>query len=550
MEWNKFYLVFASFLVTLSSVGQIDENRYLVYFADKVGTPYSVDQPEAFLSDRAIERRLNQNIPITIEDLPVNPENVEQILELGEVEVIYTLKWFNAVLVETEDPAVVQAIEELEGVIGLEISPVISDHGDPMEYSERIRSAKSGTEYGPSLNQIDMINGLPLHNEGFKGEGVWVGVFDGGFSDADEALVLASLFESDRVIGTKDFVDSDETVFEKSSHGTYVLSTMAGNLQDSLIGTGPDASYLLCITEDVQQERRIELANWAAAAEYADSLGIDIINTSLGYTLFDEEDENFSYEDLDGNTTLITRASNIAASKGILIVTSAGNSGNTPWYYISAPADGDMVLAVGAARPDATLASFSSRGPRVDGAIKPNVIAQGQATVISDLDQGIRTGNGTSFSSPVIAGMAASLWQAVPQASADQVFQAIQESADHYANPNDSLGYGIPDFGLARTILQTTTGTDDEDPGEGELKIYPNPLLEGEIANFHLPPNFIGRVDLTLYDITGKEVLVRNLGVYGNKTRIQSMPQMPKGVYIVSFINESGEQVSGKLLVR
>lgn len=550
MEWNRFYVTFLSLFLVFVSFGQVAENHYLVYFKDKSSTPYSIYQPEAFLSERAIERRLKQNIPITEEDLPVDSHYVEQILSLGEVEVHYTLKWFNAALIETEDPKVLEAIYGLDEVVGIAESPVLDDGGFPLDYDDRVAFPKEDTEYGASFNQIDMINGLPLHAEGFKGEGIWVGVFDGGFSSAPDAAALDGLLQSDRLIGTKNFVDHNDEVFVKSSHGSSVLSTMAGVLEEKLIGTGPEASYLLCITEDVQEERRIELANWAAAAEYADSVGIDIINTSLGYTLFDVEEENFTYEDLDGNTTLITRASNIAASKGMLIVTSAGNSGNSPWYYISAPADGDRVLAVGALKPDATIASFSSRGPRVDGAVKPNVVAQGQSTVLSDLGDGIRTGNGTSFSSPIIAGMAASLWQAVPRASAEEVFRAIQESAHLYSNPNDSLGYGIPDFELAWKMLQTTTGTRDQRPGSGEILIYPNPSQEGGIINFKLPQGFAKQVRVLIFDITGQEVFSGFLDVYGDQARIQSMPRMSEGMYIVNAINESGDGVVGKMVVR
>ena len=550
MVWSKLYLTAVVLLIFTYGFSQIGENRYLVYFEDKVGTPYSVDNPEAFLSERAIQRRLDQNISITTQDLPVNPAYIQGVLNLGEVEFLYSLKWFNAILIETQDSEVIEAIQGLDEVTGVEISPVIHGEDYPEIGGEIISLPKDDSEYGPSLNQIDMINGLPLHNAGFKGEGKWVGVFDGGFSYADQVLALNELIGSDRLLGGKNFVDGTDEVYLRSTHGTYVLSTMAGMLEDSLIGTGPEASYFLAITEDVSQERRIEEAFWAIAAEYSDSIGIDIINTSLGYTQFDVEEENHTYESLDGNTTLITRAADIAASKGILCVTSAGNSGNSSWFYISAPADADSVLAVGAVQPDGAIASFSSRGPRVDGAVKPNVVAQGQATVISDISDGIQLANGTSFSSPVVAGMSASLWQAVPQATAHQVFQAIEESANLYNNPNDSLGYGIPDFGLALEILQTTTGTLDREAGSGDLLLFPNPFEQGNMLNFILPAAFGERLVVRIYDITGKEIFNKPLNAYSGKARIQSMPDLNQGVYIVNLQNESGEMSTSKLLVR
>jgi hypothetical protein len=467
------------------------------------------------------------------------------------LEVIYSLKWFNAILIETEDPEVIDLILELDEVIGTQISQVIKDD-QSIEFltNEFISVPKNNYSYGPSFNQINMINGIPLHEAGYTGEGVWIGVFDGGFSFALQDLSLQNLMNSDRILGTKNFVDGNDDVYQKSTHGSYVLSTMAGYLEDSLIGTASDASYLLCITEDVDVERRIEEANWAVAAEYADSVGIDVINTSLGYTLFDLENENHSYEELDGNSTLITQASNIAASKGILTVTSAGNSGNSPWYYISAPADGDNVLAVGAVRPDETIASFSSRGPRIDGAVKPNIVAQGQATVLADLGNGIRTANGTSFSSPVIAGMSASLWQAVPQATAQEVFEAIEQSAHLYQNPNDSLGYGIPDFEMALLQLQNLTSTRDMTVGRDDLKIYPNPLTDGEMLNLIVPEEFGAQVTLEVYDITGKRVMNRLLSAYDGRARLQSMPVLNNGLYLLSIRGEDQQLATSKLLVQ
>ncbi len=551
MVLNRWFLVGVLFCLVSNSFSQVGENRYLVYFGDKVGTPYSVDQPEAFLSERAITRRINQNIPITEEDLPVNPEYIDQVRELGDLEVIYSLKWFNAILIETQDSDVVDAILDLENVIATQISPVIrDDQAVEMATDEVISSPKNNYAYGPSFNQINMINGIPLHEAGYTGAGVWIGVFDGGYSFAEQDLSLQGLMTSDRVLGTKNFVDGNNDVYQRSTHGSYVLSTMAGFLEDSLIGTAPDASYLLCITEDVQVERRIEEANWAAAAEYADSVGIDVINTSLGYTLFDLEDENHSYEELDGNSTLITRASNIAASKGILTVTSAGNSGNSPWYYIGAPADGDNVLAVGAVRSDETVASSSSRGPRVDGAVKPNVMAQGRATVVANLGDGIRTANGTSFASPIIAGMSASLWQAVPLATAEELFDAIEQSASLYQNPNDSLGYGIPDFEFALSLLQNLTSTRNVEIDGNDLGIYPNPWADGEMLNILIPEEYGTQITLDIYEITGKRVLSRRLSVYGGRTRLESMPSVNKGLYLVSVRGENGQQATSKLIIR
>lgn len=551
MGLNRFTLLFLFFFMMTTAFSQIGENRYLVYFADKEGTPFSIDQPEDFLSERAITRRMNQSIPITEEDLPVNPDYIDEVRALGDLEVIYSLKWFNAILIETQDSTVIEEIQQLEEVVATEISPVLdNDFSIDMEAEDFLASPKNDYDYGPSFNQIDMLNGIPLHEAGYTGEDILIGVFDGGFTSALQDSSLKRVFAEDRIVATRNFITTTDSVFERSTHGTYVLSCMAGYLEDSLIGTAPDASYLLCITEDVSVERRIELANWAAAAEYADSAGVDVINTSLGYTLFDVDEENFTYELLDGNTTLITRASNIAASKGILPVTSAGNSGNSDWFYISAPADGDNVLAVGAVKADETIASFSSRGPRVDGAVKPNVVAQGRAAIVGDLGDGIRTVNGTSFSSPILAGMAASLWQAVPQASAQEIFNAIEESASLYQNPNDSLGYGIPNFELALEQLQDLTNTRDFSVGNQTLRLYPNPLADGMMLNLVAPKNFGESLNLELYDITGKQILSKRVSSIEGRARLQSMPVLSEGLYIATVRGVNGETATSKLIIQ
>jgi hypothetical protein len=550
MELNKIVLTIATLALFLNTFGQVAENRYLVYFADKEGTPYSVDMPEEFLSQRAITRRQNQNIEITEEDLPVNPVYIQEVLDLGEVELIYPLKWFNAILIETQDPAVIDEIEALSNVVGTQVSTQLTnDENLESEVLKITEGAKDGELYGMSLSQIEMINGLPLHEAGFRGEGVWIGVFDGGFSNAEEALALQNLMNSDRILGTKDFVEGDDDVYHRSNHGTWVLSTMAGVLEGSLIGTAPDASYLLCTTEDVDIERRIEEANWAAAAEYADSVGVDIINTSLGYTEFDLVEENYTYEDLDGNTTLITRASDIAASKGILMVTSAGNSGNSDWYYIGAPADGDQVLAVGATTFQGEVVSFSSRGPRVDGAIKPNVMSRGFQAVATDLQDGIAFVNGTSFASPIIAGMSASLWQAVPNATVQEVFTAIEESAHLYNNPNDSMGYGIPDYELALQSLQTLSNNPLFNDSDESIIVYPNPVNVGQNATLKLPNGLRNLITIDVVDITGKRLFSQQLRVENDLIQLQSS-SLSEGLYIISIRGEGERSLAAKLIVQ
>lgn len=553
MEWNKLIpAIIAIFLLPFISNAQVATNRYVVYFTDKANTPYSISQPQEFLSQRAINRREAQNIDIDSLDLPVDPAYIQAVQNLGDVEILYPLKWMNAILIETTDPAVILGLNGLEGFERLEVSRVLVNM-DELVFDKPMLP-KSESDYGPSLNQIEMINGLTLHEDGFRGEGKWIAVLDGGFTHSQNVAVLDSLFDDNRIVATKNFIEHDDEVYERSSHGTYVLSIMAGLQIDSLIGTAPKASYVLGITEDITQERRIEEVYWEIGAEFADSVGVDIINTSLGYHTFDVIDDNYTYADMDGNTALITRASNIAASRGMLIVNSAGNEGNNTWYYISAPADADSVLTIGSVDADGEASSFSSRGPTFDGRVKPNVMAQGRLTIISDLGDGIKGGNGTSFSSPVIAGMAACLWQAFPEASAWQVFQAIEQSAHLFEMPNDSMGYGIPDFEIARVLLGQILNVKSpyRTDRNKTFNVYPNPYRDGDIRTLILP-EMVFPVNLIILTSAGK-VISKSDNLMANsdldRKLTQNMTGTIAGAYVVILQDAKRHVFASKVIKR
>ncbi len=310
-------------------------------------------------------------------------------------------------------------------------------------------------DYGQAFNQINMLNGIPLHDLGLDGAGMTIAVLDAGFLNADVIEAFDSLWLNNQIIGYKDFVSPlAPDIFDSHYHGTMVLSTMGANLPTEMVGTAPKADYWLLRSEDGATEYLIEELNWASAAEFADSLGADIINSSLGYTTYDDPAQDHTYEDMDGNTTPITIAADLAASKGILVVNSAGNSGSSSWHYIGAPADGDSVFTIGAVNSSGNYASFSSTGPTYDDRIKPNVVAQGQgSTVISAYSGNVTSGNGTSFSSPITAGMVACLWQAHPNKKNTEIMEAIQQSASQALNPDSLLGYGIPDYFAAHSTL-------------------------------------------------------------------------------------------------
>lgn len=478
--------IFLLLLTARYSYSQTAPNKYWVKFVDKENSIFSLSNPTAFLSEKCVERRTRLALGFNEQDLPIIPSYIEGVLSIEGCTLHNKSKWFNAITVTVADSTVVELIAALPFVSEVKRVQVFANQHNVQEKimsSERtVKSIQVMDEkyddeayqtYGPSFRQIEMLNGHLLHELGYNGTGVDVALLDAGWNMTDKLPAFDAMKNESRLIMTRDFVNpQSNTVFNSSNHGTYVLSLMAGHIADSLIGTAPQANYYLFKTEDADSEYLVEEDNWVAAAELCDSLGIDIINSSLGYSLFDDTLMNHTYADMDGNTTRCTIAADIAAQKGILVVNSAGNSGDNLWRYITAPSDGDSVLCVGAVGADRLHASFSSYGPSADGDVKPNVCAMGYQTVFAALDSTIAVGNGTSFSSPITAGMAACLVQAFPLKSNMELLRAIEQSAHLYSTPNDSLGHGIPDFWKAFLILQ---GNSHSSVGELSATVFPNP---------------------------------------------------------------------------
>lgn len=478
-----------------SSIAQVAPDKYWVKFTDKINTPYSIENPEDFLSQKAIDRRTNQGISIETNDLPVDPAYIQAIIDEG-AEILTVSKWFNSVTVYTTSSSVINAIELLPFVLSVEKDnlgyPFINEKSakpffeneSTKEITSSLKGISSGQsyDYGFAFNQIDMLNGILLHDAGYDGSGMTIAVLDAGFLNVDIIEGFDSLWINGQILGYKDFVEpASPNIFSSHYHGTMVLSTMGANLPTEMVGTAPEADYWLLRSEDADTEYLIEEVNWVSAAEFADSVGADIINSSLGYTTFDDASQDHTYADMDGNTTPITIGADIAASKGILVVNSAGNSGGSSWQYIGAPADGNEVFSIGAVNSSGNYASFSSTGPSYDGRVKPNVVAQGQgSTVISAYSGSVTSGNGTSFSSPITAGMVACLWQAHPDKTNFEIMTAIEESASLANNPNDQLGYGIPDYLEAHNQLSIPTVYELN----VDIKIY----LEGPFNGIDMSP--------------------------------------------------------------
>ncbi|MCF8233925.1 MAG: S8 family serine peptidase [Bacteroidales bacterium] len=536
---------------------QVAPDKYFVKFSDKNNSPYSIDQPEEFLTQRAIDRRDRYDIEITEQDIPVNPGYLDGVAATG-AQLLNATKWLNGVTIYTDDPAVLDAISELpyvEGTYkashsraGVKPKPFFaSEYIITENYEYQIFKSGNELDYGGAYNQIEMLNGIPLHNNGYRGQGMVIAVLDAGFMNADYLEVFDTLWNNNRILGSKDFVDHSGTVYDYSSHGTSVLSTMGGYIAGELIGTAPDASYWLLRSEESingSPENLIEEYNWVSAAEFADSVGADLINSSLGYTEFDDPEMNHTYEDLDGNTTVITRGADIAANKGILVVNSAGNSGGSLWYYVGAPADGDSVFSIGAVTPEGELAGFSSHGPTSDGRIKPNVVGQGAPAHVAFAFGGYGGGYGTSFSSPVIAGMTACLWQAHPWKTNYEIMMALQQSASLAGDPNNDMGYGIPDYNMAFTIL-SVNNQDKNSPG---LILYPNPV--NNRLYIQVQVDSVDSLYISITDETGKLVYSATYETAYAGTQIipvDAVASFSSGIYFVEVIS-TGKVLTGKFI--
>ena len=421
---------------------------YRLYLKDKDldHTPFSVNRPLEFLSQRSIDRRKRQGIPVDLTDLPVAPAYEKQVAEAG-IEIVGKSKWNNTLLIR------IHKDKELRKLEGLEfITKRKKVFQAPDSVSQRMRSnVRNGLNewsqgdgfYGAADAQLKSLNGKKLHESGYCGKGMMIAVFDGGFMNADKIPALHKI----KLAGVKDFVvPESKNVFGEMEHGTMVLSTMAANAPDFYVGVAPEAQYLLIRCEDERTESLAEEDYWASAAEYADSCGVDIINSSLGYHGFDDSSMDHHYYEQDGNTTLISRTASMCADKGIVCVNSAGNDGMGSWKKINFPADAKDILTVGSINEHGMNAAFSAVGPTADGRIKPDVMAFGSPTCVITGRGSIINDNGTSFSSPLVAGMVACLWQALPGKTAKQIIKLVKLAGDNQQHPDNVFGYGVPDF--------------------------------------------------------------------------------------------------------
>ncbi len=418
-----------------------DTLKYRISLKDKAATDYSLQKPEMYLSKKSIERRKRQGLEIDSTDLPVCKKYVDAIRKKG-VHVLVTGKWDNFVTVSCNDSMLIAEIAGLPFVRSTERVW----RGVAKRASERDslinKPLRTDSLYGPAITQIKMSHADRLHEAGFKGQGMTIAVIDAGFHNVDKIEAMKNI----NILGTRDFVNPEADIYAESSHGMSVLSCMAMNQPNVMIGTAPEASYWLLRSEDEYSENLVEQDYWAAAIEFADSVGVDLVNTSLGYYSFDDPAKNYRYRDLNGHYALMSREAAKAADKGIVVVCSAGNSGSGSWKKITPPGDAENVITVGAVNKYGVLAPFSSVGNTADGRVKPDVVAVGLGSDVMGTDGNLRHANGTSFSSPIMCGMVACLWQACPELTAKEIIELVRRSGDRAVFPDNIYGYGIPDL--------------------------------------------------------------------------------------------------------
>lgn len=419
--------------------------KYRINLRDKAETTYSLNDPQAYLSERALKRRMKQALPIDSTDLPVCQNYINAITDKG-AELVTQSKWNNTVVVQLSDTSLIDKITTLPFVIAARkvwTAPDSIPARNPERKKEVTNKVKKGDNYyGDAYRQISVHHGDSLHAAGFRGEGMQIAVIDAGFYNADEI----SVFKKMNLLGTRDFVNPHSDIYAENYHGMKVLSCIAVNKPHVLVGTAPEASYWLLRSEDNDTEQPVEEDYWAAALEFADSVGVDVVNTSLGYYEFDDKTMNYRYQDLDGHYSLMSNSASMAADKGLVLVCSAGNSGRGVWKKITPPADAENILTVGAVNRDLINADFSSVGNTTDGRIKPDVMAVGVSSAVTGNDGTISHANGTSFASPTFCGLVACFWQAAPWLTAKQVIKAVQNAGDRKNNPDNIFGYGVPDI--------------------------------------------------------------------------------------------------------
>lgn len=531
-------LLFVS-LLFLTNLSAQKEYKFRVWIKNKSNTSYSLARPLEFLSQKSIDRRIRQNIAIDSADIPVSANYINQLTALGLKKMV-TSKWQNSVVVSTSDSSLIHQIRNKSFVDSVKCvwkmavatraafdkSDVIIDKGSltPM-----------ANAYGYGLPQLSISNGYDLHEMGFRGEGKTIAIIDAGFLNSKNL----SIYKNTHILGTKDFVTPGGDVYQGDRHGQMVLSVMAAVDSMRFIGAAPNANYWLFRTEDSNSEYPVEEDYWTAAAEYADSVGVDLINTSLGYSQFDDPSMNYRQSQLDGKTAFVTKAAQIASNKGILVVVSAGNEGNKPWQKINFPADAKDVLAIGAITINLQVSAFSSYGYSADGRVKPDVLSVGEGTFLYDNYGTLSTSSGTSFSAPLMTGMLACLWQALPNQSNKELIDLLRSNSSKALQPDTHAGFGIPNIAQIVQLQNNLPVVKNDQP-----EIYFKNKSGSRLSITHLPDTD-SVYTVYFYNEIGKKVQENQVVSSGES--IIDTRFLKRGMHIV-FISGNNRSFTKKII--
>jgi len=545
ITYRKFISGFCLILLIGISIPATAQTNYYFYvqLKNKNNSTYSLSNPSAYLSQRSIARRVTFNIPIDSTDLPVNQAYVQQIENLG-VHVHSASKWMNGVTVKLPDSTKMSLVRALPFVKFVQYTGLLV--GSVQAPVQKAPEHDLAFNYGIATGQINQLNGTQLHNEGYRGKGIHIGVIDAGFTNVDINPCFDSLRLQGRLLGIKDIINPNSNIYSEDTHGAMVLSTMTGNLPGQYLGTAPSASYWLIRTEYSPTEYKVETDFWCSGIEFADSVGVDIATSSLGYSTFDDSRMSFSYADMNGKVSRASRAATMASKKGIVVLVAAGNEGNVAWHYISSPADAEEIISVGAVTSTGTPSYFSSFGPSSDGRIKPEICATGTSSALVSTNGSTTYGNGTSFATPIMAGMMACLLQKYKASNQvlniTSLLNSVFRTGSLYANPTAQMGYGIPDFQKAEQNLSLLNSLNHVQNDNVSIT-YDS---ASQTINIKLINNLIlDESFIRIYSIMGK--LLVNQPLNTTSTAIQ-VDKLSKGIYAVS-VTENGKTETKKILI-
>jgi serine protease AprX len=518
--------IVGALLVCALGVSAQPVNRYMVFFKDKEGSSFSVSEPLEFLSEKAIARRIKENVDITDQDFPVNSAYVSGVSGTG-ADVFFSTRWMNGVLIQC-DPALVASIQALAFVDHVEfVAPQarLQKNGR----SKVTLRKKNGATAVRTQTQLQMLGIPQMHADGFRGEGIDIALFDGGFPGVNLTQPFQHIFNEGRfnAEASHDFIRNSDNVFQYDDHGSQVFSVIAAEVADEFTGGAYEANFQLYVTEDDGPEHRIEEYNWLFAAERADSAGVDIISSSLGYYDFDDASMNYSTSQMDGQTAVSSRAAQMASDRGIVVVASAGNEGNIPsWRIITAPADAEGVIAVANVNTSGVASSSSSIGPSSDGRIKPDLAALGTGVNVVQSNGNMSTASGTSVAAPLITSLVAGVWQAYPELTSKEIVLLLKSTASRATNPNNSVGYGIPNYESIKNYLAENTQTE-------LFEVFPNPAKDTLIIS-PIDPDSVSFCHVEVVNSVGQKVASEDVSFsWLTKNHKSDISALAPGLYFV-----------------